>query len=344
MKSSGIRFRPVSIKDVARELGISHSTVSRALQGSPLLNPVTVEQVRQKAQEMGYRASAVARSLVNRRTETIGVVVTSISDPFNGEVVSGIEEAANSRGYSVILATSQTDPEREIQVVRSFQERRVDGILVASSRVGALYVPLMTEMGVPIVLINNQHPGEFVFSITIDNVEATRNATRHLIELGHTRIAYLGDRFGYQSDTDRRAGYQQALEEAGLRDSDHLVEDGTGGAEGAVEPARKLLDSPFKPTAIVCYNDMTCLGVLRVAGEMGISVPGQLSLVGIDDLFFTPYLTPPLTTVRQPRREMGVQAMELLFALLANEQNLQQTVTVQGELIVRSSTSRQTIA
>jgi DNA-binding LacI/PurR family transcriptional regulator len=129
----------VSIKDIARLAGVSHSTVSRALRNSPLIPPPTARRIKQIAVETGYSASAVARGLVNRKTEAIGVVVTSIADPFNGEVVAGIEEIANRHGYSVILATSQADPEREMTVVRSFRERRVDGILVASSRLGANY-------------------------------------------------------------------------------------------------------------------------------------------------------------------------------------------------------------
>ncbi|MGH9584285.1 MAG: LacI family DNA-binding transcriptional regulator, partial [Bryobacteraceae bacterium] len=148
----------VSIKDIGRLAGVSHSTVSRALRNSPLIPAETARRIQKIAKEAGYSASAVARSLVTRKTHAIGVVVTSIADPFNGEVVAGIEEAANRHGYSVILASSQADPEREIAVVRSFQERRLDGILVASSRVGALYMPLLSELKIPVVLINNQHP------------------------------------------------------------------------------------------------------------------------------------------------------------------------------------------
>ncbi len=137
----------VSIKDIARLAGVSHSTVSRALNRSPLIPLETAERIQQIAKEQGYTASAVARSLVTRKTEAIGVVVTSIADPFNGEVVAGIEEVANQEGYSVVLATSQADPTREMAVVRSFRERRVDGILVASSRLGAQYQQLARRNG-----------------------------------------------------------------------------------------------------------------------------------------------------------------------------------------------------
>src|ERR1035437_2813820 len=156
----------VSIKDIARAAHVSHSTVSRALRNSPLVNSETSAIIHKIADEQGYTVSAVGRSLVNRRTNTIGVVVTSIADPFVGEIVNGIEEVALAHDYSLFLATCHADPVREVHAVRSFQEPRVDGILVNASRVGALYLPVLEEMKVPIVLINNEHPGQFVHSVT----------------------------------------------------------------------------------------------------------------------------------------------------------------------------------
>src|SRR5437016_10530824 len=237
---------PRSIKDIARLANVSHSTVSRALHNSRLVNAETAEKIQRIAQQSGFRVSAVARGLVTRKTRTIGVVVTTIADPFVAEVVSGIEQTANDNGYSVFLADSNADPDREQKVVRSFAERRVDGIVVTASRVGALYVPILSEMKVPIVLINNQHDGEFVHSVMIENVEASREATNHLIGLGHRRIAYLGDRFGYQSDTERFAGYRRALDEAGLPFLPELVVHGDGQAEAAMGAMDKLLalDNP----------------------------------------------------------------------------------------------------
>jgi len=328
----------VSIKDIARLAGVSHSTVSRALHNSPLISAHTAERIQRIAKECGYSASAVARSLVTRKTYAIGVVVTSISDPFNGEVVGGIEEIANRAGFSIILATSQADPEREMTVVRSFQERRVDGILVASSRVGALYVPLLSEFGIPIVLLNNQHPSEFVYSVTVDNVDGALGATRHLIALGHKRIAYIGDRLGLQSDRERYEGYTAALVEANLPVRPEFVIQGDGKPPGARDAARELLALPEPPTAIFCYNDMSALGVLEHASERGLQVPRDLSIVGFDDLFFTPFLQPPLTSVRQPKRELGRRAMELLLMLLTGG-SPEKSLELEGELIVRGSTA-----
>ena len=199
--------KPTSIKDIARMANVSSSTVSRALQNSPLISRRNCrENPAHRQTKSGYRASAIARGLVTQKTKTIGVVVTTIADPFVSEVVSGIEDYGNDHGYSVFLANSNADPDREARVVHSFSERRVEGIVVTSSRVGALYLPLLSEMRFPIVLVNNQHPGEFVNSVLIENVAASAEVTNHLIQLGHSRIAYLGDRFGYQSDTERFGG------------------------------------------------------------------------------------------------------------------------------------------
>ncbi|MDQ2775850.1 MAG: LacI family transcriptional regulator [Acidobacteriota bacterium] len=327
----------VSIKDIARIAGVSHSTVSRALRNSPLIPAHTRERIQLIAHQQGYAASAIARSLVTRRTHAIGVVVTSIADPFNGEVVSGIEETANKAGYSVVLATSQADPGREIALVRSFKERRVDGVLVASSRVGALYAESLADLRIPIVLLNNQYPGEFVFSISIDNADGAEQATRHLADLGHTKIAYIGDRLGMQSDTERHSGYTAALRACGIHFRSEYTVQGDGKPEGAREAAARLLALDDPPSAIFCYNDMSALGVLDEAAKRGLIVPRDLSVCGFDDLFFTPFLSPPLTTIRQPKREMGRRAMELLLSILSGEEQ-RKNIKIKGELIVREST------
>jgi DNA-binding LacI/PurR family transcriptional regulator len=317
---------------------VSHSTVSRALQNSPLVNAETAEKIRRIALESGYRASAVARGLVTKRTLTIGLVVTTVADPFASEVVMGIEQAANDLGYSVFLADSNADPEREKNIVRSFAERRVDGILVTSSRVGALYLPLLSEMMVPIVLVNNQHPGAFVHSVMIENVEGALAAANHLIELGHSRIAYLGDQFGYQSDTERFSGYRQALDSAGIPFHPELVVHGNGKPEQAMQAMEELLVLPSPPTAVCCYNDMSALGAMRTIRLHGLRIPEDISLVGFDDIFVSSYTQPPLTTVRQPMRQMGILAMESLYKLMSGQGSAIR-IKVASELIIRESTS-----
>lgn len=316
---------------------MSHSTVSRALQNSSLVSRKTAERIQRIASESGFKLSAVARGLATRKTRTIGVVVTTIADPFAGEVLSGIEESANHHGYSVVLAESNADPEREKKMVHSLAERRVDGIIVTSSRVGALYVPLLSEMMVPIVLINNQHPGEFVHTVLIDNIEGSRMAATHLIALGHKRIAYLGDRFGHQSDSERLAGYREALARAGIAFVPDLVVHGNGKPDGAASAMEKLFELSNRPTAVVCYNDMSALGTLRYLRSLGLYVPADVSVVGFDDLPIAPYLDPPLTTVKQPMRRMGSMALEGLLKIITGEGSAG-TMRIPAELVVREST------
>ncbi len=328
-----------SIKDIARMARVSHPTVSRALQNSPLVNAETAAKIRKIAEAAGYRASAVARGLVTRRTRTIGLVVTTVDDPFAGEVTCGIEQAANDHGYAVFLANSNADPERERKVVQAFAERRVDGIIVTSSRVGAEYLPMLAELNVPMVLVNDQYPGAFVHSVMIANQAGSRAAAEHLIGLGHRRIAYVGDRSGYQSDAERLEGYKQALSEAGIEFAAELAVEGDGRPEAAIEATDGLLALANPPTAICCYNDMTALGAMRAIRARGLRVPQDVSVTGFDDLFFAAYLEPPLTTVRQPMQRMGQMAMENLLKLMSGEESVAQ-VKVEAELIVRGSTAK----
>lgn len=327
-----------SIKDIARAANVSHSTVSRALSNSSLVKPETAALIREIARQRGYAVSAAARSLVTRRTNTIGVVVTTIADPFVGEVVEGVENIALAHNYSVFLANCHADPDREVRVAQSFHEHRVDGILVAASRVGALYMPLLAELKVPIVLINNQHPSEFVYSVTVDNAGGAREATRHLVELGHRRIGYIGDRFGFHSDTERFGGYRQVLEEADIGFDPELVAHGDGKPEGGMQAAERLLALPDPPTALFCYNDLEALGALRAAHGRGLNVPGDLSVAGFDDLFLASYTSPPLTTVRQPKQQMGCLAAKILFDLLSGGKP-ESRMVLGGSLVVRQSTA-----
>ena len=332
-------MKKLSIKDIARKADVSHSTVSRALRNSPLVNSETAERIQRIASESSFRVSAIGRSLATGRTNHIGVVVTTITDPYIAEVVNAIEDTANARGYSVVLANSRADPDREMKVVQSFdEERRVDGMLVMASRVGPAYVPLLAGLRIPVVLINSQHLGQSVYSVGIENIGGSHAATRFLIQLGHKRISYIGDRFGFQSDADRLAGYRQALENAGIPFSPELVVAGDATAEGGVLAMSQLLSSSDPPTAVFCYNDMTAIGALKAAGMHHIRVPEDISVVGFDDLMISSYTHPPLTTVRQPKNQIGRMATETLLNLLGGS-STEISRKVQGDLIVRESTA-----
>lgn len=336
--------KAISIKKIAHLAQVSHSTVSRALRNNPRISAETAQRIQRIAAQHGYHPSLAARSLVTRRTQTIGCVVTSIADPFVAGVVTGVEEVANRHGYSVFLANSKGDAKRELDVVRVFREHRVDGILVAASRLGSEYVPHLRQLQIPIVLINNLQPGDFINSVTIDNLEAARVMVRHLVELGHREIAYIGDESGDQSNRERLAGYCQTLQDAGIAMRSDFVVEAAAGPEGGERQMEHLLSLPARPSAVFCYDDLIALGALKAIRRAKLSAPADISVVGFDDIFVASYTDPPLTTMRQPMTAMGRRAMGILIELLSRPFEETRTenwhVKVSGELVVRESTAR----
>ncbi len=332
----------VSIKDIARAASVSHSTVSRALSDSPLISAQTRERIQLLAREMGYSPDAQARSLVMGRTQTLGVVVTTIIDPFIASIVQSIENTAHRHGYSVILASSNSEPEREIAAVEMLHSKRVDGVIVTSSRVGALYQNHLDRLGVPVVLVNShsEQQGPYTFSISVDNRGGGYLATKHLIEAGHRRIAYVRGAPNHSDDAARLGGYRQALDEAGIETDPVMVLAGDGTVGGGARALRTLIGVSARATAVFCYNDMTAVGLLRAARERGISIPGDLAVVGFDDIPLASYVVPPLSTVAQPMDKMGQRATEMVLDLLsvgATGRGVASNVVVQGKLIVRES-------
>jgi len=325
----------VSIKDIAKQAGVSHSTVSRALAEHPLIPEPTRRRIQRLARKLDYTPNAIARGLVTQRTHAIGVIVTSIADPFVGEVVRGIEQIAGDQRYRVFLGTSHNDPVREVNLVKAMREWRVDGVIVASSRVGSLYKPMLKEIGVPIVLINNQHLGAYIHSVGVDDTRGAELATQYLISLGHKIIGHIRGPIEHLASQNRVAGYRRGLAKAGIAYNPGLIIAGDGSAEGGAS-ATQFLSRHLRPTAIFCYNDMTAIGVLAALKKNGVRVPQDISLIGYDDIHLAQYVDPPLTTIRQPKDEMGQLAARMLLDLVEGKKV--GNVILSGELIVRNST------
>jgi LacI family transcriptional regulator/LacI family repressor for deo operon, udp, cdd, tsx, nupC, and nupG len=327
----------VTIKDIAKSAGVSHTTVSRALKGNPAISPETRDRIQKLAQEMGYTPSAVAQSLLAQRTHTVGMVVTTIADPFVAQVVEGVESVAQQAGYSVFLCTSHDDPDREIDVVETLHRRRVDVIIVTSSRVGSLYTERLDQIRVPIVLINNQSEGQYHYSVAVDDVQGAQLAVEHLISLGHRHIAYAGTARRPRSSRRRMAGYQKALALAGITPDSALVS--PPAAKNDIQRGAEALEHLLTTgtTAVFCYNDLIAIGMLEACRRQGIAVPQQLSVVGFDDIELARYVSPALTTVNQPRLRLGQQAMNMALDLL-NDQEVQDQL-LPCELVRRESTA-----
>ncbi|MFQ5854128.1 MAG: LacI family DNA-binding transcriptional regulator [Anaerolineae bacterium] len=327
----------VSIKDIAKAAGVSFSTVSRALNNSPRVKPETRERIQRIAEEMGYTPSAVARSLVTHRTNTIGVVVTTITDLFFAEVIQAIEETALNYNYSVILANSGAEPQRELAAVRTLRERRVDGIILVAACAGKELLPKPEDMGIPVVTINNVHEEHIGYSIETDNVGGGREATRHLLNLGHRRIAYIAGPAAEWDSVERQSGYEQTLQAYGVPVDPALIVQNDGRPRGGMEAMHQLLGLPSPPTGVFCYNDASAVGALRAAHIAGVRIPQDLSVVGFDDIELAPYLEPPLTTVAQSKREMGERAVQMVLDLLEGDKPVEDCI-LPSRLIVRGST------
>jgi DNA-binding LacI/PurR family transcriptional regulator len=323
----------VSIKDIAQEAGVSPSTVSRALHNHPQISTETGERVQRLAQEMGYTPSLLARSLVTQDTATIGLVITYTADPFLSRLVQGVEETARNNGYSVFLSSSYRDYERELEVVRSFHERRTSGIIITGSQIDTDYLELDARFPLPIVLINCR---TYPYSVSADKKSGVKQAVEHLVQLGHRRIAFVSNA-KLSTDRDRKTSYQQVLRKHDIPIDDTLIVEGDGKLESGVRAGQKLLSLPQPPTAIFCFNDMTAMGVLTALREADLQVPRDCSVVGFDDLEISAYLSPPLTTVRQPCYRMGQAAIRMLLQLIRGESDMQAEV-LPTELIVRQTT------
>jgi DNA-binding LacI/PurR family transcriptional regulator len=339
-----MRRRTVSIEDIAQVAGVSHSTVSRALRDSSLISDDVRAHIRQLALDMGYTPNAIAQSLQMQRTNTVGLVVTSIADPFLADIVKGVEEVARTAHLGVFLSASHHDPEQEMAVIESFHRRRVDGILIESSRISSEYAEHLARINVPTVLINSQSesPVHVMHTVAVDDYCGARMAVEHLLALGHRAIGYLGVGNRPRSNTRRFEGYRDALLTAGapfregsvvlptMHDAAQLDDVAVGQSALA-----RAIDSGV--TAVFCYNDMLAIGALTACRAHGIAVPGDMSVVGFDDVRLAQFVAPTLTTVHQPKVELGELAMQKLLALLA-ERPVEDAV-LQPSLVVRASTA-----
>ncbi len=333
----------VSISDIARAAGVSHPTVSRALRDSPLISTEVRERIQRLAQEMGYTPNAIAQSLQMRRSNTIGLVVPSMSDPFFGDVVKGVEEVAHAAHMSVLLSASSNDPDQEMATIETLHRRRVDGILAGASRITDKYQRRLNHIKVPTVLINSQAESLYtsLYWVSVDDRKGAKLAVEHLLALGHRKIGYLGVSSRPRSNQSRLEGYQSTLKAAGIVQAG-LVAIATSTDASPEEDLTvghkwlpQLLDAGV--TAVFCYNDMVAVGLLHACRERDISVPEKLSVVGYDNIPITGYSAPPLTTINQPKARMGRLAAKMLLDLL-NAHPIRNH-TLAPSLVVRASTA-----
>jgi DNA-binding LacI/PurR family transcriptional regulator len=306
-----------TIRDVARHAGVSTATVSRVISGSVAARPGTRARVLEAAETLGYRPSAVARSLKLRTTRTLGLLVTDIQNPYYPEIVRAVEDAALERNLAVLLCNGADDPGREETYLDLLVDRRVDGIIIASSGLRERHGAWLARRSVPVVLVNWAAGDLGLPAILGDNRAGGRLATEHLLGLGHRRIGHLSAPARNFAAAERLGGIREALANAGLDPDALVVAEGDGRVAGGERAALELLETSPGVTGIVCYNDLTAIGAVRAIRAGGRRVPADISVVGYDDIPLSGWVDPPLTTIAQRPSEMGRWAVDRLGELIA---------------------------
>ena len=339
-----MRSSQITIKDIARILGISPSTVSRALKDHPDINVDTKKAVNELANKLKYQPNAVALSLKNSRSNTIGVIIPEIVHYFFSSVISGIEDVASQKGFTVIICQSNESYIREVANAQTLLSHRVDGILVSISKETDSFDHFINlqESGIPLVFFDRIAPDINADQVIIDDMEASYKATRHLIETGRKRIAHFAGPQGLIIGRDRLQGYINALTEAGLPIDNRLIIEADT-FEKARNAVVKMLDEGIVPDGIFAVNDMTAIGAMQTILKKGYKIPGDISIVGFSDGYLSGITDPHLSSVDQHGYEMGTTAAEMLFhRILSSEaEYIPEVKVLNADLIVRGSSVRE---
>lgn len=327
-----------SIKDVAREAGVSIATVSRVLNDIDVVNEETKKRVLDAIKKLGYRPNIVARSLKTQRTKTIGILIPDISNQVYPEVVRGAEDVANIYDYNVILCNSDFDLEKEKEYLRVLKEKMVDGVIYMSSSLNEEILNLINELTINTVLVETKDREGTLPSVTIDNVKAAYDSTKHLIEKGCKNIAFIGTKKESENAWSKRYdGYKKALIEANIELKDDLTYFKNLKVSSGAEGIKTILDNGNKIDGIVCASDEIAMGVINELREREISVPNEVKVVGFNDIYAASIFYPSITTVSQPMYDMGSVAMRMLIKMLNNKTLEHGHYEFEHELKVRES-------
>lgn len=331
-----------TIRDVARAAGVGLGTVSRVLNGSPMVSPATRRRVLEVIAELQYTPSEIARSFSSGRTLTVATIAPFFTRPSVVERLRGIEVTLAASGYNLVVFNVETVARRDACLRDVPRRDRADGVIIISLAPHPQEADALRASGVPVVLVDAM--GGALPHILIDDVAGGALAARHLIELGHRRIAFVGDpledplTFNFTSSRHRFEGFKQALCAAGIAARPDYLRHGVHGRYEARVLGRELLQLPEPPSAIFAASDTQAMGVLEAARDLGVAVPAQLSLIGFDDIDVAEYLG--LSTVRQPLFESGARGAELLLALIAGEAHPAAPEHLPVELVARTTTGR----
>ena len=329
-----------SIREVAKRAGVSLGTVSNVLNRPEIVAVETRRRVQSAIEEIGFVRNGSARQLRAGTSQHIGLVVLDVANPFFTEVARGVEDLANQSGYAVILCNSDDSVEKENHYLQVLEEQRAQGVLITPVQSDASYLHRFRQRGISVVLLDRPSRIKDLCSVAVDDVRGGEIATTHLLEQGHRRIAFVHGPLSIRQCADRKRGVLRAMKTYGLQHDSALV-DITTSAQSAREGERiveQLLNSPVQPTAVFCANDLLALGLMRGLIRRGLSIPRDMAMVGYDDVEFASVLATPLTSIRQPKYELGRAAAELLLdEALHPETHEHKHIVYQPELVVRES-------
>ncbi|MCQ4083634.1 LacI family transcriptional regulator [Streptomyces sp. RB6PN25] len=322
--------------DVARRAGVSVATVSHVLNRTRTVRPQTRDAVLEAIEALGYTHNTLARSLVTSRTNSIGLAVSAISNPYFTEILQGVESSVLEQGYSLLIADPHDDPEHELKVARLLHERRVDGMIIAPSADPRTLVDYLERYKVPTVYLDRL-VGAAHDQVCAENQAPVEHLVGHLAEHGHTRIAMVAGLPGLSTTSERIAGYRKGLERSGLMYDPELLVSGNSQVEGARDATRRLLSLSEPPTAVITANNAMTIGTLKALSEMRLRVPHDVALACFDDFSWADFFEPRLTAVAQPSREMGAAAVRLLIDRLKGPDRPPRTLRLSCSYVQRTS-------
>ena len=334
--------KKVTIKDIARIANVSHTTVSRALTDKSRISSETKKRILEIAKDLDYRPDFIARSLVSRRTKTLGLVITTIVNPFYIELAQGIEATANDLGYSIILCSTHSDLQTEKHFIEMLRSKGVDGIILTSAHINDPNIVALAEERFPIVLVNRRTylsiVKERVDYVGIDNIRGGYLAVEHLIRLGHERIGVIGGSYESSVGYERLEGGKKAFEAYGLEKKNEYFLNGDFLKGSGYEGGKSFFAMIHPPTAIFATNDYMALGVYEAIVNEGVKIPEEMSLVGFNDIEFSATKGIELTTIGQKKYEMGATAVKMLVERIERKKvESSREVILEPELIIRKS-------
>lgn len=330
-----------TMKDIAKLAGVSTSTVSHVINQSRFVSEAISDRVNQAASQLNYTPSALARSLKVNRTNTIGMLVTTSTNPFFGEVVKGVERSCYHQGYNLILCNTEGDHERMRQSINTLLQKRVDGLILMCSSLEGERIDIFDKYPDIPVVVMDWGPMLFTSDKIQDNsLRGGYLAAKYLIDCGHTQVGCITGPLAKHQAQMRYEGYKRAMNEAGNEFKANWIIEGDFECEGGYNALHKMVEKGPLPSAIFVCNDMMALGVINAAAELGIKIPDQLSIIGYDDIHIARFMTPALTTIHQPKYRLGKAAVEALLQRLENSVEESQVVQLEPTLVERHTVKK----